>query len=122
MTRPLKFRAWLGEERGMSNPFSLFDIEDGFVAPNNDWNKSFDLEGDIVIIMQFTGLYDANGREVYEGDVVRLNDGTLATVEWDVFRYIYRLLSNPKVSIVAVVSATVVGNIYEGKDERLDSN
>jgi hypothetical protein len=120
MTRPLKFRAWLECRDEMSSPFGLLDVSDLTAVPNNDWDNSFVIDG--CPIMQFTGLYDANGREVYEDDVVRLNDGTLATVEWDVFRYIYRSLRNPKVSIVAVVSATVVGNIYEGKDERLDSN
>ena len=59
--REIKFRAWDAEAREMLGPFaSGCELAgDGF---DSEW-----------ILMQYTGLKDKNGREIYEGDI--LNDG-----------------------------------------------
>lgn len=68
--RPVRFRVWDGERMWYpgdeGNPWKL--------DPNGEvlWNSEHYREE--CVPMQSTGLHDADGREIYEGDVVEWND------------------------------------------------
>lgn len=76
--REIKFRAW--SKRGLR--FWYFDYTKGFNAENNDCFTD---------PMQYTGLKDKNGVEIYESDILEIQyeDGSLhGVVKWVDARFI----------------------------------
>lgn len=61
--RTIKFRAW--------HKFANQMLTSSYQSDVLRWEE----EGQPVIIMQFTGLHDKNGKEVYEGDYVKWTFG-----------------------------------------------
>ena len=71
--RELKFRAWNTEEKRMSQPFQFKDLsgfDDGAVYLGYPMIGS-SLDDDCWEFIQYTGLKDRNGKEIYEGDIIR---------------------------------------------------
>lgn len=63
MSRDIKFRAWSSGE--MLYPIRL----DEMVLEEKSWTFTGSIE-----FMQYTGLLDKNGKEIYEGDIVHYRD------------------------------------------------
>jgi len=75
-------------------------------------------------LMQFTGLQDRDGNNVYEGDILETSDRILKVVwhnyagQWDTdfIRYKGELLSNGLQNLEWKYRATIIGNIYENPE------
>ena len=63
--REVKFRAWDEKYKEMEMMPRLHRKPDGTLWASNDSDST------IVPLMQFTGLLDRNGKEIYEGDIVK---------------------------------------------------
>jgi uncharacterized phage protein (TIGR01671 family) len=77
MNRELKFRVWDNIDY-MSSPFTLQDLQEKKIQFTPE-----------CVVMQFTGLRDSKGVEIYEGDIVSWGkppiemEERIATVEYD---------------------------------------
>lgn len=80
MSREIKFRIWDIENKEMLEVQEL-DFEPTFYGGRiairpDQYNDYFDTED--MILMQYTGLKDKNGKEIYEGDIVLYQDWEMA--------------------------------------------
>jgi len=88
--REIKFRAWDKEKKIMFQ-WDELSVDSYGASTSNDYSK--DDNADYVlnqnaILMQFTGLLDKNGREIYQNDIAMVKereDGSaqIGVVEWD---------------------------------------
>lgn len=74
MNREIKFRIWDVENKEMLKVQEL-DFEPTFYGGRiairpDQYNDYFDTED--MILMQYTGLHDKNGKEIYEGDILKV--------------------------------------------------
>ena len=124
--REIKFRAWLKEERKMVNVETLFIGINRLCFGNSKTEDLFFRDFEEVELMQYTGVRDKNGKEIYEGDIVVLNN--IKNDNMRIVRYehgSYRLegwglredLSNAEARFLEVV-----GNIYENKNLLEENN
>ena len=123
MSREIKFRVWSEDERRFLEPIDCTqlvirplsgNVTDGATTPN-------------VSLLQYTGLKDKNGVEIYEGDVLEFSDysnglylfreqpTTRETIKWNKHKTGYFLRGMAFIEDVGK-KAIIIGNIHENPE------
>ena len=114
----LKFRAWLKKRQEMDNEIDhiswledeLYCIGDGI---------TYMVSAEDLVLMQSTGLVDKNGKEIFEGDIVKMSKDVYSEpTYYEVVRHrggAYRLESKQHGCELWLrhTDCEVVGNVYE---------
>ena len=117
--RTIKFRSWSTSWKCMRN-----SEDDWWIGIEiNSGKKVCVVNGKIedapeeIIVMQFTGLHDKNGKEIYEGDIVENNNEV-----WDIYYSddgAWKMglngnrTNNDHLFLLEPLHSEVIGNIYE---------
>lgn len=110
--REINFRAWDINEKKMK-----YENYFGSTADLLKWSYSYACE-----LMQFTGLKDKNGKEIYIGDILNWDDEcTILIKEKDELGFYYEVLTQKDKNICAFdirfyrseESAEIIGNKFE---------
>lgn len=113
--RILKFRAWDFENKTMYDHHITEISLSKWLA---DENFNF------ILLMQYTGLKDKNGKEIYEGDVCEQVGGLFHVIWWKAgfslepvkdktgFGYAHHF----KLGSETMKKTEIIGNIYENKE------
>ena len=113
--KEIKFRIWDKENKKMIN-LGRIDIADGSCSPTIFGNIFYDYWNDVEL-MQYIGVKDKNGREIYEGDIVKFFE----------YKVINSIVLQEEIVIIKDIRVgcdtlrpsqymEVIGNIYENPE------
>ena len=119
--RETKFRAYHKERKEMFEIASI-DFEEKKAALSNGIIKLLNVDSKQFELLQYTGIKDKNGKEIYEGDILFFRDENMKyIVVWQDTAFIIKSIEIRKYLEKMCwlddteICCEIVGNIYENK-------
>lgn len=123
--REIKFRAWDPVDNRML-PVENINFREKYISLNEGDNSITDTF-EMFNLMQYTGLKDRNGVEIYESDIVKTCEGRLKQVIWqgNGFKFLYKfnIRGYNEKTILDLGDTSnkrwgikVIGNVYENPE------
>ena len=121
-----EFRAWT--EEGEVMYYDVYPFKDGTLLLSYDEIAFDEVPASDFILMQSTGLLDKNGKEIYEGDIVKYEAGCNTVTEEVVYDKNFAGFGVKDADAVIIFtfgelaedvdlhSLEVIGNIYENPE------
>lgn len=119
---PIKFRCWdTGLRKFLNSSVNNIQFLRTYLDVV-DWSDhgfaTFSIEESGTILQQFTGLCDWNGKEIYEGDILKCEVNSkeviaVVTYSLDVYNFGFR---TENLKIEGWEYSEIIGNIYETPD------
>ena len=106
MSREIKFRAWNNR------------IKEMFPLCPNEWNLGcLNQNEDFWFVMQYTGLKDKNGKEIYEGDIIDFGRDGICEIKCQNLPYEF-VAMHPKYNRYSGYweKGEIIGNVWENKE------
>ena len=125
--REIKFRAWDKERKKIFDVVHIYftPIEGCYCVTLSQSKPKFLHNDDDIILMQYTGLKDKDGKEIYEGDIIEGNLikysplPTMGEVVFDTYWASFANKNEAGNTLLREINLiNVIGNIYENPELR----
>lgn len=126
MSREIKFRCWDAKARFMKDDGTLPEGQPHMkynigLSVGKGWHTGIDglhvrYDDPELPIMQFTGLTDNNGKEIYEGDIMDFGNNRVFYISYVGCQFVATFSERVINTMIPIHAFEIIGNIYQNPE------